>query len=163
MLFKDRADCSDCCELARLCKVACRMESIAAASCSIPVVCWRVLAAILPLAAVACSSGNKSRPLDPSYAALVEPATREPTDDVERAILKRLDELEANAEETIDGHVVVAGAPYSAASGRTCRMVTIRASARARESRSRLACVVDSVWAFVPEVLRLPGAEDGAP
>jgi len=124
---------------------------------------WRLVVAILPLAAIACSSGNRAKPLDPSYASLVEPATREPSDDVERAILRRLGQLAPNAEESIDGQVVTAGPPYAAASGRTCRMVTIRPAKQSEPSRSRLACLVDEVWSFVPEVLRLPGAEDSAP
>jgi len=124
---------------------------------------WRLIAAILPLAVVACSSGSHSQVPDPNYASLVEPGTSAPSDDVERAVLERLSELEPNAEEHIDGQVVVAGAPYAAASGRTCRMVTIRSSKETRPSRARLACLVEDVWAFVPEVLRLPLPEDGAP
>ncbi len=124
---------------------------------------WRLVAATLPLIAVSCSSSHRPEPRDPSYASLVEPGTREPSDDVERAILARLGELEPGAEEHIDGQVVVAGAPYAAASGRTCRTVTIRPSAQAAKPSSRLACLVEDVWAFVPDVLRLPIPEDGAP
>jgi len=120
-----------------------------------------LVTAVLVLAAVDCTAENQATPVDPNYASLVEPATRKPSDDVERTILARLADLAPAMEASIDGQVVVAGAPYHAASGRTCRSVTIRPAAKQQVAHSRLACLIDGTWAFVPEVL--PGGEDASP
>ena len=120
-----------------------------------------VIFAVFVLTVAGCSAPPKPAP-DPGYQALVEPNTRVPENDLERSILGRLDELAADAEITIGGSVVLAGRAYAAASGRRCRMVTIRDNAPTAGDNHRLACIIAGSWAFVPEVLRMP-VEGGGP
>jgi hypothetical protein len=58
----------------------------------------------------------------------------EPSSEVERLALLRLDEIPPDSAVGIDGHRVMAGSPYVAASGRTCRTLSIEGSS------ARLAC-----------------------
>jgi hypothetical protein len=118
---------------------------------------WLVtLAAIAAPLALGCGGANQTEPAGPDHALLVNPATRKPHDEVERAVLAQLPQLAPDTEATIQGHKVVAGAPYSAASGRTCRPVRIRGSAEAEPDRSRLVCMIGNAWAYVPNALRDP-------
>ncbi len=100
----------------------------------------------------ACGSPPPPQAPPPGYRELIAPGTRPAASDVERAVLRQLAQLAPNAEVTIAGHVVVAGVPYDAASGRQCRSVTIRGAAKADGARAPagLACFVNSAWSFVP-------------
>jgi hypothetical protein len=80
------------------------------------------------------------------------PSTLEPANDTEREILQRLPALAPEQPVTIQGAIVSAAAPYHAASGRTCRFLTIASADRS--SRSRLACREDAEWFFVPPVFQ---------
>ena len=113
-----------------------------------------VIVAIAAAQLLSCGGSGPARAQDPSYTAMVEPGTSEPADDLERTILAKLGDLEDGVESSIDGYVVVAAAPYSAASGRTCRSVAFRPGDGAGAARSRLACLIEDRWAFVPEVFR---------
>lgn len=109
----------------------------------------RILFIAAALVAAACASAPEAAP-DPHYVALTEASTSQPADDLERAVLTRLEKLEPGSEVAIGGARVTAGEAYFAASGRTCREVYIRGKG---PERARLACLVDAAWAFVPDVL----------
>jgi hypothetical protein len=89
------------------------------------------------------------------------PSAIAPEDDFERELLRRLSSLPAEQPVSIDDATVTARAPYYAASGRTCRALTIQSAGQSAGSaaRSRLVCREDSEWFFVPEVFRPEGAE----
>lgn len=77
------------------------------------------------------------------------PSQVAPGDELERELLRRLPELPSQQPVSINDATVLAGAPYFAASGRTCRALTIEG---AGPSRSRLACREDGDWFFVPAI-----------
>ena len=100
----------------------------------------------------------------PEHAAVSPPSAVAPGDELERELLRRLPELPAEQPVTIHDTTVIARAPYFAASGRTCRALTIAASGAASgaaagqgaegASRARLACREDGAWFFVPQIFR---------
>lgn len=117
-----------------------------------PTSIWSRLLVLLGVGlCLACAP--KSAP-DPQYAQLMEPGTRAPSGALEREILKRLPQWEPGRATSLEGEMVVVGAPYMAASGRHCRRVYI---GKAPSQSLRLACESSDGWAFVPDVL--PGAE----
>jgi len=124
------------------------------------VVLASLAAAVAIAATAACGTSAPPPATDPSYKLLTEPGTRAPADDLERAILKQLSGLTADQQATIGGRTIVAGAPYSAASGRTCRSVSVNAGANA-PARDHLACKIGEAWSFVPDVVRRPAKTSG--
>jgi hypothetical protein len=71
-------------------------------------------------------------------------------DDVDRAVLRELAQLPSGSPRQFGSKSVVAEAPYTAASGRSCRALHFTTTARA--SVSRLACNDGKSWFFVPDV-----------
>ncbi len=69
----------------------------------------------------------------------------------ERALLQQVATLPSGSKRQVGDATVVAEAPYTAASGRTCRAVQITASGT-QQASLRLACVSEKVWFFVPDV-----------
>ena len=100
----------------------------------------------------------------PSYSTLRPPraaaaGTIEPTSNLERSLLGRLDTLsEGQALKSAEGMAVV-DRVYTAASGRRCRTVHLRFSAQ--QAIDRLACNDAEHWFFVPTLnATAPGAAD---
>ena len=79
----------------------------------------------------------------------------EPKSDVERDLLTQLDDWPAEGSKTVGGVKVVAEPPYIAASGSTCRWLTIEGEGESR----RLACKDrdDTPWFYAPSVLSSEG------
>ncbi|HWN71482.1 MAG TPA: DVU3141 family protein [Haliangium sp.] len=98
--------------------------------------------------AVGCAGPRQG----PEHAAVSPPSAVAPGDELERELLRRLPELPAEQPVAIHDATVIARAPYFAASGRTCRALTIEASGS--PSRARLACREDGSWFFVPQIFR---------
>jgi hypothetical protein len=69
----------------------------------------------------------------------------------ERALLEQLPTLPSGATRHVGDATVVADAPYTAASGRTCRTLQVMSSGK-RQVVQRLACVSGRSWRFVPDV-----------
>lgn len=69
----------------------------------------------------------------------------------ERELLGQVPSLPSNAPRHIGHTTVVAEAPYQAASGRTCRALTVTSEQKA-QSALRLACSDGKTWFFVPDV-----------
>lgn len=77
--------------------------------------------------------------------------TLNPRSDMERALLGQVATLPTGAPRQLGGVLVRAERPYPAASGRTCRVLTITSDSL-RPPSSRLACSDGSRWFFVPNV-----------
>jgi hypothetical protein len=73
----------------------------------------------------------------------------------ERELLERLPRLPSGSVSKLGSTVVVADAPYTAASGRTCRSLRVGADGAPR--RERLACSDGKAWFFVPDVFASAG------
>jgi hypothetical protein len=118
----------------------------------------------LVLAAALAAGCAGPRLAGPEHAAVSPPSAVAPGDELERELLRRLPELPAEQPVSIDDATVIARAPYFAASGRTCRALTIQGPGAASPaaspaalggaSRSRLACREDGDWFFVPQIFR---------
>jgi hypothetical protein len=78
----------------------------------------------------------------------------EAADDAERQILAQAEGLPAGQKTTVAGMTVVADEPYHAASGNTCRWLSI--SAGNGTGARRLACSDGASWFFAPDVLGAP-------
>ena len=77
------------------------------------------------------------------------PSTLAPSSAAEREVLRQVPDLPVGQPVTVSGLQVVAFAPYSAASGRTCRELRL-------DEQSRLACDGEGGWVFVPVLLEGP-------
>ena len=120
---------------------------------------WVGMLAIGALFVVACGGSQKEDEKSPGQMVLVNPSTSQPSDELERAVLAQLADLTPDTAATIQGHKVVASAPYSAASGRVCRAITIAIAAGAEKGdgppeRHRLVCRMGSAWSYVPNAVR---------
>lgn len=102
-----------------------------------------------------CSSTSSNANAD-SPASVLGDGTAEAASPAEAKVLARLDELPVAEARAVDGISVVAEAPYAAASGKTCRRLTLTPSTPPKTSRTRLACKDAERWGFVPNVLLAP-------
>lgn len=102
----------------------------------------------LLLAPLSCSSQPQTEPRDVADANDTGRALPAHTR-LEQALLRALPSLPSGRPRQIEGATVMAEAAYTAASGRTCRTLSIQANGKAR---SRLACHAEGAWYFVPDV-----------
>lgn len=82
--------------------------------------------------------------------------TAEAASPAEAKVLARLDQFPVAEARSVDTISVVADAPYAAASGKTCRRLTLTPSTPPKTSRTRLACKDADRWGFVPSVFLAP-------
>jgi len=82
--------------------------------------------------------------------------TAEAASPAEAKVLERLDQLPVAQARSVDSLNVVADAPYAAASGKTCRRLTLTSLEPPKTSRTRLACRNGEGWGFVPSVFSAP-------
>jgi hypothetical protein len=115
---------------------------------------WRTLA-IVTAGALALACGPAPGPAHPDveYEALASPSARPPASEVERAILVHLGDLDTGNTAQLEGRTVVIGPPYAAASGRSCRRITIGGGSAADAPQHVLACLIAGAWSFVPAVV----------
>ena len=84
--------------------------------------------------------------------------TAEAASPAEAKVLEKLDRLPVAKATTVETLSVVADAPYAAASGKTCRRLTLTSQgsstsqAPPKTARTRLACRNGDGWSFVPSV-----------
>lgn len=78
----------------------------------------------------------------------------EAVDDDERSILAEIERLPTGEQTTLGATTVVAEEPYRAASGNTCRWLSL--TTRGGASARRLACSDGASWFFAPDVLGPP-------
>ncbi len=110
----------------------------------------RRLSILLLLLALACSSAPRLSARDVADANDTGRALAAKSDD-ERGVLGRLAVLPSGKHERVGGATVMAEAPYTAASGRTCRALRLT-QAPTQAARRRLACSDGKAWFFVPDV-----------
>ncbi len=106
------------------------------------------------VSALASGAGCATAP-DPWFDRMVTTGSVEPTSEVERLALARMDELPPDAPVAIEGKRVVAGAAYVAASGRTCRTLRIEGSSASLACRAPRADEDEderSAWFLAPDV-----------
>ncbi len=116
-----------------------------------------LLLLLAPLLAFGCS-GQQTPPAHSTE--LWRPSVAEPTDDLEREVLRLMPSVaDGGGAITVLGTQVAVGRSYPAASGRRCRTVTI--SAMEAETRSRLVCLWGDEWRFAPEVFPTSLAAEG--
>jgi len=116
---------------------------------------------LLPLAllTVACSSVRQPTARDVADAndtGRTLPAVSEP----ERQVLSRVAGLPNDTASRVGEASVIAEAPYTAASGRSCRALHITSGA-SRQPLHRVACTDGGTWFFVPDVFGAPGGGAG--
>ncbi len=106
---------------------------------------WRLVGAAWLVTVLGCGSA----PTDPWFDHMMSTGRAEPND-AERAALERLGDLPPDRPVAVAGQPVVAGPPYTAASGRTCRSFQIG------DAPARLACrelaPEEAEWVLAPEV-----------
>lgn len=106
----------------------------------------KAIAALVALGVVACGSAEI---VPESPGGRVDAA-----DDAERQLLAEAERLPAGKKTTVAGMTVIADEPYHAASGNTCRWLSI--SAGDGPGARRLACSDGAGWFFAPDVLGPP-------
>jgi len=107
---------------------------------------WLVVATVAVALATGCGAGSDGAPGPATGGGRVEP-----TSAAEHEILKQLETMPVGRPVTVGNLVVVAQAPYFAASGRTCRHLHVTPRGGGSASR-RLACKDGSSWFFAPDV-----------
>lgn len=81
----------------------------------------------------------------------LRPGEVPPTTHGEREFLVRMEDVPVGEPVAFGSQVFVADAPYFAASGRTCRPVTVRGREPDGNVDFRLACEEGDGWVFVPD------------
>lgn len=99
-------------------------------------------------------AGCASAPRDPWFDHMVQSGAVEPSSEVERDALSRMDELPPETPVTVSGVTVLAGVPYAAASARVCRTVQLEGAAPKLACREEVAPDEDAptAWFFAPSV-----------
>lgn len=105
----------------------------------------------MALATTGCASGPEPTEQDIWHESGLRPGQVPAATPGEREVLARMAEIPAGQAVTLAGQVFIVDEPYHAASGRTCRSVTIRAAREAGGTDVRLACAEDGGWVFVPD------------
>ena len=107
------------------------------------------------LVVTACG-GERREPRTQSGTSVMGDGTAEAASPSELKVLAVLGELVPGKTRTIGELSVVADAPYYAASGKTCRGVTLTSANPPKHSRTRLACKNGEAWYFAPSVFLAP-------
>lgn len=108
-----------------------------------------IVSTSIALVSVGCGA-SEPRESDIYHDPALRPGVTEAANDAERALLARLNEESLDGPVVIDGHSYAVEAPYAAASGRRCRVLS-------DDGASRLACETeDGSWVFVPPIAGSP-------
>jgi hypothetical protein len=111
---------------------------------------WRVSSYVLVCAGLGCGARPSATPRDIADATDTGGAVRAKSR-LELAVLAAVPTMSSDQPRQIGGATVVAEPAYAAASGRTCRSVSVRPSAKLEASR-HLVCNDGSSWFFAPDV-----------
>lgn len=115
---------------------------------------FAVLGAMLTLlSSTGAGCGGTAEPRDEEiwYTSELRPGRVPPATEGERELLARLGELPSEEPVTFGGQSFLVEEPYTAASGRVCRAVTVR-QVEGQGVEVKLACQDGGEWAFVPDV-----------
>jgi len=113
---------------------------------------------LLGAALLGCGGGEKPNPRDAADANDTG-RTLPARSASEQTILRQVADLPAGTAQTVGEVVVIAAPAYHAASGRTCRALSI-SRRESKQASHRLACTEGKAWFFVPDVLGLePSSE----
>jgi hypothetical protein len=85
--------------------------------------------------------------------------TQQASSPSEAKLLSRLDELPPVRETVVGNLVVLAEAPYHAASGKLCRRLLLSSKGAPKGTRARVACREAGAWNFVPSVFLVPSEQ----
>lgn len=117
--------------------------------------CWmRAYGAGLPMLLIALLTSCSSTPATSARdAADANDTGRKlaPTGESERALLRQLSGLPNGKAQRVGDATIVAEPLYHAASGRSCRALSVTPSAK-QQATHRLACSDGQSWFFVPDV-----------
>lgn len=102
-----------------------------------------------------CGSASHNRDAE-APTPLLGSGKAEAASPAEAKVLEQLERLPVAQARTVDALSVVADAPYAAASGKTCRRLTLTPIEPPKTSRTRLACKDAGHWGFVPSVFSAP-------
>ena len=102
-----------------------------------------------------CGSASQNRDAE-APTPLLGSGKAEAASPAEAKVLEQLERLPVAQARTVDALSVVADAPYAAASGKTCRRLTLTPLEPPKTSRTRLACKDAGHWGFVPSVFSAP-------
>ncbi len=109
---------------------------------------WTASLVLVLALGTACGAGAPPAESEIWYAANLRPGVELAATPGEELLLGRLASLPANESIQLEGQVFTASTPYVAASGRTCRRISIETDATPRR---RLACDdSEGRWVFVP-------------
>jgi len=114
------------------------------------------LCALIGLTGVNLAGCGASQEQPIAAPAPVGGGTAEAGSPAEEKVLERLADMPPSKSQRIGELAVLAEAPYTAASGKTCRRVTLTKAAAPRSSRTRLACSDGEAWQYVPDVFLSP-------
>lgn len=110
--------------------------------------CSRVMIGLVLFTTAGCGGGPAF--YAPGHSTQYEGGKVEPASAGERRLLETVERLGSGKKEKVGELVVVAEAPYFAASGRLCR--SIRIEQGGKPGRTRLVCKDGSSWFYAPEV-----------
>lgn len=108
------------------------------------------MAALLTMAMLGCSKPPSIAAQDAADANDTGGALAAQSDS-ERALLKEVGSMPTGTPRRIGSATVVADAPYTAASGRTCRALHLSAEG-SKKAEGKLACNNGKGWFFAPDV-----------
>lgn len=116
---------------------------------------WVLFNSLVCIVMLGCGTTNQDvRAEEPGT--VIGDGTAEAASPAEAKVLAGLDRLPAAKEASVDNLSVVADPPYAAASGKTCRRLTLTSLRPPKPSNTRLACRNAEGWAFVPSVYLAP-------
>jgi hypothetical protein len=123
------------------------------------------LVAICACGAAAAGCGSRTPDdiaSERSHKAMLESGVSEPGSADEAAILERIPGLSDGQEATVGAATVEVKRTYFAASGRTCKAVTLLDGAgdAGGAAKHLTVCEVDGEWAYVPEVVSVPASPE---
>lgn len=119
---------------------------------------WRAPTFMLVLAGLGCSSRPSATPRDIADATDTGGTVRAKSG-LEQAVLAAAPTMPSDLPRQIGEATVVAEPAYAAASGRTCRSVSVRPSAKLESSR-HLVCNDGATWFFAPDVFAGSGPKE---
>ncbi|MFW5740714.1 MAG: hypothetical protein ACOC1F_10165 [Myxococcota bacterium] len=116
--------------------------------------CWKAALVVCAAAGLMACRSTGAAAYSPEHSSQYTGNKIDPASDEEAALLRKVQGLVTGEQQVVGDLLVVADAPYFAASGRTCRALLIKRKGNRDDAITRLACEDDGVWFFAPRVMR---------